>query len=732
MSKIRDIAKILGVTETANSDNKRLLLLGEGGGTDSSTVIQLINQNAVDSDIVTTLATDVANAQIASTVDSSYISDRSGGGGGGGVTSYANTAALPTAAAGNEGSLGYIEDINKLYVSIGTTWAPVSTVNASPTLTVTPQGIIRLSRVGNATTVTLTSTDADSGATLTYSIDTDGNFDGLATISQNNNEFTITPRSQGAATTTSSTVTFSVTDGQAISSADRTFTLNFANADATYVGLNSSSLGLFGAGSATGLVGGQHSAVDRVRGVYVASQPESLDVTNAVTDCGFVGVAKRDVNGNYAYVNNSTFFNPKTNHANGHSAFNAEKYLGAAMATGGYRIFATGGDNTANPPYPYMFKISDSDTPLAEVNPGTSGPASNTRFIKSFGDDYTSGMSTNAQQYMPIACDSSGQHIVVCNPGNSTNQGMAEYIYRDPATDNLTLRQTLVSPGPANNQYYGSSISMQPNGLRMIIGEWGAPGPGTYTGNWGRAMSYVRDSANDTSWTLEDTIQPTLQNLADTENRYTSPYNVPDWAFTTAPRFGQAVAINDDGTVMVAGMPYLYVRNASSNYTYHGGAWICKRTNNQWSCDQLLLWLDWAGWTDPGGDNGKNIGTLAGTSTAQQGVYMGTMVGISPDGNTIVLGAPASGIYEGTSNAVLGTAEHGNLLIWGRDSAGGDYERRNWINGPTSSYSFGRTRHKSYSQGGQFPFLSNTAWAAGRHYNSNTSANSSVYIYDSA
>ena len=43
MSKIRDIAKILGRTEAVNTTN---VALGTGGGTDSAAVITLINQNA--------------------------------------------------------------------------------------------------------------------------------------------------------------------------------------------------------------------------------------------------------------------------------------------------------------------------------------------------------------------------------------------------------------------------------------------------------------------------------------------------------------------------------------------------------------------------------------------------------------------------------------------------------------------------------------------------------------
>lgn len=732
MSRSRDIAAILGATEAVNPTNAAI----GGGGTDSATVISLIQQNAVDSGVVLSLA----SVQISNTVDSSYVALRQAGGGGG-VTSYANTAALPTAAAGNEGNLGYVEDINKLFVSIGSTWSPVATVNSSPTLDISPEGIIRLDRNGSNTTITLTATDADSGATLTFSSTADTNFDGLATLSQSNNVFTITPKNQASATTTSGTVTFSVTDGQAISSTQSTFTLSFTTAAAGYLNINSTSLGLMGStNSATGLLGGQHSAVDRSHGVYVAAKPEMLDVTNAITDRGMFGIAKRDVNGNYAYVANSAFFNPASNHANGHSDFNAEKFLGATIATGGgNRVFAVGGLNTS-PPNIYMFEFSDSDTPLAEVMPGTSGAASNTRYIKKFADDYTTQLTNMTTQYAPIACDSSGTHIVICNPGNnpggSSNQGAAEYIYRDPSTDTLTKRQFILSPNASINTYFGNSITMQPDGLRMAIGEEGASGPSPYTGAMGKVHIYTRDSANDTAWTLEDTVQPTITILNATESRIMNAYGSGPWAAGQAMGFGTSVAISDNGETLVAGAPTMTVYNQSTNTTQHGCAWVCNRTGSTWSVDEMLYWGDWQNWTDLSGNADKNIGTIQATNTAKQGAYFGVMTGINPDASVIVVGAPVSGIYEnpGSGAAIMGTAEHGNIYVYNRDSDNGTFlsGQRNWVNGPSSSYSFGRTRHTTYNQGGQFPFLTNTAFAAGRHYNSNTDANTSVYVYDSA
>jgi hypothetical protein len=329
---------------------------------------------------------------------------------------------------------------------------------------------------------------------------------------------------------------------------------------------------------------------------------------------------------------------------------------------------------------------------------------------------------------------------VICNPGNnpggSTNQGAAEYIYRDPSTDTLTKRQFILSPSASANTSFGNSIAMQPDGLRMVIGEEGASGPSPYTGAMGQAHIYTRDSANDTTWTLEDTVQPTITLLNATESRIMNAYGSGPWSMGQTMSFATSVAINDDGKTIIAGAPTMTVYNQSTNSTAHGCAWVCNRTGSTWSVDEMLYWGDWQNWTDLSGNADKNIGALQGTNTAKQGVRFGQTVGINPDASVIVIGAPQSGIYEtpGNGTAILGTAEHGNLYVYNRDSDNGTFlsGQRNWVNGPTSSYAFGRTRHTNYNQGGTIPFLTNTAFAPGRHYNSNTDANTSIYLYDSA
>jgi len=176
MTRVRDIAKILGVTEAANP----------------------------------------TNAVLTSTADGS-----------GGVTVYATKEDLPSSGL-TSGDQAYVTANSRFYISNGSGWYNVALINATPSLTIDPTGAIELSTEGATTTITLTATDSDNAvAGLTYSVESDGSFGGLATISQDSSVFTITPLSEDSATTETSTLTFKASDGISFGSGTRTFTLTF-------------------------------------------------------------------------------------------------------------------------------------------------------------------------------------------------------------------------------------------------------------------------------------------------------------------------------------------------------------------------------------------------------------------------------------------------------------------------------------------------------------------------
>ena len=147
--------------------------------------------------------------------------------GGGGLDVYATIDDLPTSGL-TAGDQAYISATSRLYVSNGSGWYNIGLVNATPTLTIDPSGTIVLSPIGETTTITLTATDSDNSvANLTYSVDSDGSFAGLGTISQDSSVFTITPLSSANATTTTAALTFKAFDGINFGSGAASITLNF-------------------------------------------------------------------------------------------------------------------------------------------------------------------------------------------------------------------------------------------------------------------------------------------------------------------------------------------------------------------------------------------------------------------------------------------------------------------------------------------------------------------------
>jgi hypothetical protein len=149
----------------------------------------------------------------------------------GGATIYSTRANLP--ASGNTaGDQAYVTENNRLYIWNGAGWYNIALLNLAPSIqsvTDSDGGItpFSLSSEGAVTTITITAADSD-GDPITYTAEADSAFSGLATISQADNVFTITPFSEDSATTESGTITFKADDGVNIASSGvQTFTLVF-------------------------------------------------------------------------------------------------------------------------------------------------------------------------------------------------------------------------------------------------------------------------------------------------------------------------------------------------------------------------------------------------------------------------------------------------------------------------------------------------------------------------
>lgn len=145
------------------------------------------------------------------------------------ATVYATADNLPT--SGNiTGSQAFVSGTNRLYIWNGSGWYNIALINNTPTIS-GANSSYGLAIDGTATTVTLTATDPE-GLPITYSIasDTSGN---IATVTQNNNVFTITPSTNTANAGTFS-LTFRASDGINIATAISSFTLTFSVANQKY------------------------------------------------------------------------------------------------------------------------------------------------------------------------------------------------------------------------------------------------------------------------------------------------------------------------------------------------------------------------------------------------------------------------------------------------------------------------------------------------------------------
>lgn len=171
-SKIRDIADILGVTETANTTNAVLTSVADGSG----------------------------------------------------LVVYATPNLLPTSGL-TAGDQAFVTSNNRIYISNGSGWYNVALINSTPTFTSGPDATYSLAQDLTPTVITLVAQDSD-GQVVTYSA-TDSGMDGIATLSQDSSVFTITPLHDSAGGAGSFTITFQATDGIGIASSISTFTLAF-------------------------------------------------------------------------------------------------------------------------------------------------------------------------------------------------------------------------------------------------------------------------------------------------------------------------------------------------------------------------------------------------------------------------------------------------------------------------------------------------------------------------
>jgi len=153
-----------------------------------------------------------------------------GSAGGGGTTTYTAIGDLPSSGS-EAGELAFVDSSDKLYIWTGEGWYNIAVINRTPTIqsildSDNNPGPFTLSTFGATTTITVLAQDSD-GFPVTYSALADSSFNGIASINQSSNVFTITPFSEDSATGASGTITFKASDGVNLASTISTFTLTF-------------------------------------------------------------------------------------------------------------------------------------------------------------------------------------------------------------------------------------------------------------------------------------------------------------------------------------------------------------------------------------------------------------------------------------------------------------------------------------------------------------------------
>ena len=160
-------------------------------------------------------------------------------GAGSGVAVYATIDAMTSVASPSAGDLAYVTDNTSLYQNNGNGWYRIAVINTTPNISSPANNAdVTLAKDGTATTITITASDADEGATLAYSYTVStGSISGIASVTNasgtaltagtqySSNVFKIVPATSGSGGTF--TLTFNAHDQINTGQITQNFTLSF-------------------------------------------------------------------------------------------------------------------------------------------------------------------------------------------------------------------------------------------------------------------------------------------------------------------------------------------------------------------------------------------------------------------------------------------------------------------------------------------------------------------------
>ena len=545
-----------------------------------------------------------------------------------GLTVYSTLDSLPTSSL-TAGDQAYVSSNRRFYISNGSGWYNVALANASPSLTVS-NGTVTLATDGvTPTVITLTATDSDNPlAAITYTVESDGNFVGLATLSQDSSVFTITPLSEGSATTTSSTLTFKASDGISFGTGTTVLSLSFGvdwtTATETVIG---NSWGSSGNGDYLGMYqmsisgNGQWLAIpsyriqrngqytggchifERVGNSWTYRTVLTANEFSSATESLFAAYADLNYDGSiltlsgtakgvnegdlWIFTRTGSSWAEYSSSARDLAAWTAisNEYLGqnsrisgdGSTIVMGQRGWASGIGAVR------CLRKTGSTWAFANTTPlSVSGTGGNTNF--GFSVDIDSDASTivagwtNVQSsyvaavysnkyngtedafltdndykagYTSTVCISGdGTQIAVAqqnwdNGGTETNKGKVTMYYGSGSS--WTKGQTLTGSLSAANGFFGSSLTMDRNGLTLLVGAYSETvNVGGIDYAQGRMYAFTRDSANATTWNENATFTSSLTAKG-------------------SDRFGWTNTITSDGTVALVNAAF-----ADSDFTNSG------------------------------------------------------------------------------------------------------------------------------------------------------------------
>ena len=153
---------------------------------------------------------------------------------GAGILVYSSLSSLPLVNVA-EDTIARTLDTDKLYIWNGTGWYYLPPTNENPTITTGGDATYALAADGSATVVTLEANDPEGFDIVWSYVVTAGSLGSTATVTQNNNVFTITP-SIVEADAGEFSLTFTASDGVNLSTSASAFSLSFVVEPAVYTG----------------------------------------------------------------------------------------------------------------------------------------------------------------------------------------------------------------------------------------------------------------------------------------------------------------------------------------------------------------------------------------------------------------------------------------------------------------------------------------------------------------